>query len=124
VIADELREQLPLNTGSIEWELFTEGPENHPVIAFERTLLSFTMTLPNAFTTVVEEEADRVYAEFELLKEVTDSATINELTEILTSRNTVAVSSRTDVVIIVESLIEKNLVVRNGDTMRRQEFET
>jgi hypothetical protein len=107
VIANELREQLPLNTGSIEWELFMEGPKNHPVIAFERALLSLPMTLPNAFTTVVEEEADRVYAEFELLKGITGSATINELTETLTSRDTVAVSSRTDVVTVVESLIEK-----------------
>jgi hypothetical protein len=53
VIADEFQNQLPLNTGAIEWEVFTEVPENHPVIAFERVLPSLPMTFPDTFTTVM-----------------------------------------------------------------------
>lgn len=65
VIVDEFRTQLPLNTGRLEWDLLTGAPENHPVIAFERAVLSLPMTLPAEFTASIEQEADRVYAEFE-----------------------------------------------------------
>lgn len=60
VIIDEFQAQLPLNTGPVEWGLFANASENHPAIAFERALLSLPMTLPNAFTRVVQREADRV----------------------------------------------------------------
>lgn len=122
VIAAEFQAQLPLNTGRTEQELFSAAPENHPVIAFERALLSLPMTLPETFTSIIEREADRVYAEFELLNELDHGTTISELTAIFQSRNTVDISDQADVEKIVEGLEAKDLVIQEGNTVRRQEF--
>lgn len=123
-IAQEFHAQLPMNTGRIEWELLMGTPENHPVIAFERAILSLPMTLPNAFTDRIEREADRVYAEFEVVNEIGDETTIAELGSLLTARNTVDLDSRSDVEEIIDSLVGKDLIVRDGDTIRHHEFAT
>jgi hypothetical protein len=124
VIVDEFRTQLPLNTGRLEWDLLTGAPENHPVIAFERAVLSLPMTLPAEFTASIEREADRVYAEFEALSEIGDGVSMVELVETLTVRDTVEVTSRSDVEGIVTSLVDKELVVRGGETIETKSFET
>lgn len=123
IVVEEFLAQLPMNTGRIEWELLTGAPENHPVIAFERAILSLPMTLPNAFTTQIEREADRVYAEFEIVNEIRSGTTITELTRGLTVRSTVEVTSRSDVETLVEGLVAKELVVRDDDTVRLKEFD-
>lgn len=123
VIAEEFQAQLPINTGHVEWELLTGAPENHPVIAFERAVLSLPMTLPNSFTTQIEREADRVYAEFEVMNAIGDGTTISELTSLLTPRSTVEVNSQDEVETIVDGLVAKGLVVQDGDTVRLNEFE-
>ena len=122
-IEDEFQAQLPMNTGRIEYELLTGTPENHPVIAFERALLSLPMTLPNGFTDRIEQEADRVYAEFEVMNELGDGTTMSELTALLSGRSTVDLDSRSDVEAIVDSLGEKGLIVRDGDTISSRTFE-
>lgn len=123
-IAKEFHAQLPLNTGRIESELLTGAPENHPVIAFERAILSLPMTLPNAFTDRIEREADRVYAEFEAMNVISDGTTIPELATLLTARSTVELDTQSDVEGIVASLAGKDLVVRDRDTVCLQEFDT
>jgi len=124
VIVDEFRAQLPLNTGRLEWDLLTGAPENHPVIAFERAVLSLPMTLPAEFTASIEREADRVYAEFEALSEIGDGVSMAELVGTLTARDSVDVSSRSDVEGIVTSLADKGLVVWDGETIETKRFET
>lgn len=123
VITAEFRAQLPLNTGGVELELLRDAPENHPVIAVERAVLSLPMTLPDSFTAVVESEADRVQAEFALVDELDREATISRLTETLESRSTVEVSGRAGTEAVVDSLVEKEVVVRNGDAVRLREFD-
>lgn len=124
VVAAEFQSQLPLNKGAVEWELFTEAPESHPVIAFERAVLSLPITLPDGFTSVIEDEANRVYAEFELIQAISDRVSIDDLTEILTSRSAVPVSDRDDVEAIVESLVAKDILIREDDTVRLNEFDS
>jgi hypothetical protein len=124
VIADEFESQLPLNSGAVERELFTEAPESHPVIAFERAVLSLPMTLPSSFTSVVEAEADRVYAEFELVNAVEGEESVESLTETLTSRGAVSVDGRRDTEAFVESLVKKDVLVRDGDAVQLRKFET
>lgn len=118
IVVGEFLAQLPMNTGQIEGELLTGVPENHPVIAFERAILSLPMTLPNAITTEIEREADRVYAEFEIVNEIGSGTTMAELTRSLTGRSTVEVTSRSDVETLVNGLEAKALVVRDDDTVR------
>jgi hypothetical protein len=124
VIVAELQAQLPLNTGETEWELLTGTPENHPVIALERAVLSLPMTLPTAFTSVIEREADRVYAEFEALGELRKGSSLAELTKHLTSRKSVDVASREGVEMIVSGLEEKDLVVREDDHVQVNDLDT
>jgi len=123
VIVDEFRTQLPLNTGRLEWDLLTGAPKNHPVIAFERAVLSLPMTLPAEFTASIEREADRVYAEFEALSEIGNGVSMAELVETLTGRDTVDVTSRSDVEGIVTSLADKDLVVWGDETVETKNFE-
>lgn len=123
-IADEFHTQLPMNTGRLEWDHLTGAPQNHPVIAFERAILSLPMTLPNAFTDRIEREAGRVYAEFEVVNEIGDGTTIAELAIMPNTRSTVELDSRSDVEDIIESLNGKSLIVRDGDTIRLHEFDT
>lgn len=122
VVVEEFHAQLPMNTGRIEWELLTGAPENHPVIAFERAVLSLPMTLPETFTNRIEKVADRVYSEFEIVNEIGDGTTIAELTRILTPRSAVAISSRGEIERIVDGLIAKDLVIRDDETVRINEF--
>jgi hypothetical protein len=124
VIVDEFRTQLPLNTGRLEWDLVTGAPENHPVIAFERAVLSLPMTLPAEFTASIEWEADRVYAEFEALSEIGNGVSMTELVETLTARDTVDVTSRSDVEGIATSLADKDIVVWDDETIETKSFET
>ena len=123
VIAEEFQAQLPMNTGRVEWEILTGASENHPVIAFERAVLSLSMTLPNQFTNRIEREADRVYAEFEVMNVVEDGTTISELVSLLSPRSTVEVNTRDDVKTLVDGLVAKRFVVQDGDTVRLQEFD-
>lgn len=124
VIDEEFHDQLPMNTGRIEWELLTGAPENHPVIAFERAVLSLPMTLPETFTNRIEQEADRVYAEFEIVNEIGHGTTMSELTRVLTSRNTIEANSQSDVEAVVRGLVAKDLVHPDGDTLHLNEFDT
>ncbi len=123
VIATELQSQLPLNTGETEWDLLTGAPENHPVIALERAILSLPMTLPTELTSVVEQEADRVYAEFETISEIGDGISVATLTKRLTSRQSVTVASETEVEEVVTGLEQKDLLVRENDTIQLKDFD-
>jgi hypothetical protein len=82
------------------------------------------MTLPAEFTASIEREADRVYAEFEALSEIGDGVSMAELVGTLTARDTVDVTSRSDVEGIVTSLADKGLVVWDGETIETKRFET
>jgi len=122
IISEEFHSQLPMNTGELEWELLTGAPENHPVIAVERAILSLPMTLPESFTNRIEREADRVYAEFEIMNEIKNGTTIDELAQRLEPRPTVEIASRSDVETFVNGLVEKDLLVREDDVVRLKEF--
>lgn len=123
IIAAELQAQLPLNTGDTEWDLLTGTPENHPMIALERAVLSLPMTLPTGFTSMIEQEADRVYAEFEAIGELREGCSLAGLTEYLTSRKSVDVANREEVEAIVAGLEEKDLVVREDDYVQVKDFD-
>jgi len=118
VIIEEFQNQLPMNKGKSERDLLRDTPENHPVIALERALESLPMTLPNSFLTQIEQEADRVYAEFEIMSKITGQSTITEIGDQLIPRNTVSVDSREDVKSIVEGLVTKGLVELDGENIR------
>ena len=124
VIIEEFLAQLPMNRGQTEWELLTGAPKNHPVIAFLRAIISLPMTLPGSFTDQIEREADRVYAEFEVIGELGDQTTVTDLTRALVSRNTVEIDSRSDVEAVLESLVEKDLVTINGETVSLNHFDS
>lgn len=124
VITDEFESQLPLNSGVVERGLFADAPGSHPVIAFERSVLSLPMTLPSSITSVVEAEADRVYAEFELVRSIDGEESVEALTETLTSREVVPVAGQSDIETLVESLVAKGVLVRDEDVIRLREFNT
>jgi hypothetical protein len=65
-----------------------------------------------------------VYAEFEALSEIGDGVSMAALVETLTARDTVDVTSRSDVEGIVTSLTDKDLVVWDGETVETKRFET
>lgn len=118
VIVEEFQNQLPMNKGKAEKDILRDRPENHPVIAFERALESLPMTLPKSFMTQIEQEADRVYAEFEIMSKITEQTTITEIADHLIPRNTVSVNSRDDVKSIVEGLVAKGLIELDGENIR------
>ncbi len=122
VMIEEFQNQLPINKGKAERDILRDAPENHPVIAFERALESLPMTLPRSFMTQIEQEADRVYAEFEVMSKISEQTTIAEIADNLIPRNTVSVNSREDVKSIVEGLVTKGLVESDGEDIRLKEF--
>lgn len=124
VIAEAFLDQLPMNSGQAEWELLTGAPEAHPVIAFERAVISLPMTLPDSFTHRIEREADRVYAEFEVVREIATGTTIGKLTSALGARDTVAIDSRDDVESILEGLLRKDLVNVEDEAVTVNRFES
>jgi len=122
VMIEEFQNQLPMNKGNAEKDILRDAPENHPVIAFERALESLPMTLPRSFMTQIEQEADRVYAEFEVMSKVSEQTTITEIADNLIPRNTVSVNYREDVKSIVKGLVTKGLVELDGEDIRCKEF--
>ncbi len=117
-IYEEFLNQLPVNRGKDEWDLLVAAPRDHPVIAFERVLASLPMTLPSSFTDKIEREADRVYAEYELIRAVEDKMDITDIAEVLMSRNAVKVRSEDHVERIVEGLVAKKLIEYDGKRIR------
>jgi len=118
VMIEEFQNQLPMNKGKAERDILRDAPENHPVIAFERALESLPMTLPRSFMTQIEQEADRVYAEFEIMSNIEEQTTITDIADNLIPRNTVIVNSRADVKSIVEGLAAKGLVELDSENIR------
>jgi len=118
VIIEEFQNQLPMNKGKAERDLLRDTLENHPVIAFERALESLPMTLPKSFMTQIEQETNRVYAEFEIMSNLGEQTTITDMADYLIPRNTVSVDSREDVKSIVEGLVTKGLVELDGENIR------
>ncbi|MFP4143474.1 MAG: hypothetical protein ACLFT7_09070, partial [Thermoplasmata archaeon] len=107
-----------INKGKAERDILRDTPENHPVIAFERAIESLPMTLPRSFMTQIECEADRVYAEFEIISKITEQATITDIADQLVPKSTVNVNSRADVKSIIDGLVSKGLVESDGENVR------
>lgn len=119
VIIEEFQNQLPINKSEEEKDILNDTPESHPVIAFERALESLPMTLPKSFMDQIEQEGDRVYAEFEIMNNIMEQKTINDLTELLISKKTVNVHSRADVKMVIDSLVDKELVKFDGENIKK-----
>ena len=118
VIIEEFKNQLPMNKGKAERDILRDAPENHPVIAFERALESLPMTIPRSFMTQIEQEADRVHAEYEIMNKVAAQTTITEITEYLIPKRTVSINSRADVENILEGLAAKGLIELDDENIR------
>lgn len=122
VVLEEFQDQIPMNKGKVERDILRDSPEDHPVIAFERALESMPMTLPRKFMKEVEKEADRIYAEYEILREIEEKTTVEKLADSLITRNSVDVSSIDDVNNIVEGLVDKEILELDGGKIKLREF--